>query len=169
MAEKENYLTRGPGKMKLRIERLQDPDSKSKVMWAVAEQQPDCGVAWRRISFHEQRREAKAWVQKQGRLGDLVKGKRFGDTPRLRGVPYNEHALIWILEQIKIENEMAYRMGWPMSEDEDNSKIRDILSRANEMFGLQWELTQLDDMDTLAKTFGGKGLDAIRNAEAGIY
>jgi hypothetical protein len=73
MADNENYLTRGPGKMKLRIERLQNPDFKSVVLWAVAEQQPDCGVVWRRISFHERRREAKAWVQKLGRLGDLVK------------------------------------------------------------------------------------------------
>jgi hypothetical protein len=82
MAENENYLTRGPGKMKLRIERLQNPDFKSVVLWAVAEQQPDCvGERWRRISFHQRRKEAKVWVQKLGRLGDLVKDKRFDNPP----------------------------------------------------------------------------------------
>ena len=81
----------------------------------------------------------------------------------------NQKALGWILEQIRAENEMVHRMGWLMSDDEDNGKIRDILSQANEMFGFEWESSQQDDMDTLAQTFGGDGLDAIRNAEAGLY
>jgi len=53
--------------MKLRIERI---PHRSSLLWAVAEQQPD---GWQHLKVFTLRREAKAYIQSLGRLGDLRK------------------------------------------------------------------------------------------------
>ena len=74
----------------------------------------------------------------------------------------NKEALSYILSEIKKANKS--REGNAIAKDPDNEVLLDIFHNAMNKFDIEL----VDDADALADLFGLVGLDAIRDAEAGI-